>query len=123
MLRRDVCRVNALSAIDLLSRAVGLCLAITAEAADHRSFLQEFTDNVQCCYLQTEQNVDWGHHLRKKVTDFTTAIALRLLSSECAVVKSPSSLQVSFLCPKTKYPGKGLMIFLPAVYCRGTTVN
>jgi len=54
--------VNALSAIDQLSRAVGWCFAITAEAADHRSCLQGFTDKVQCCYLQTEQNMEWGHH-------------------------------------------------------------
>jgi hypothetical protein len=51
MLRRDVCRVHALSATDHLSRAVGWCLAITAEAADHRSFLQGFKDKVQRCYL------------------------------------------------------------------------
>ena len=74
MLGRDVCRVNALSAPDLLSRAVGWCFAITAEAADHRSCLQEFPDKVQCCYLQTERNMDWGHHLLKKVTDFTTSV-------------------------------------------------
>lgn len=60
MLRRDVCRVNALSATDQLSRAVGWCFAITDEAADHRSRLQGFTDKVQCCYLQTEQTMDWG---------------------------------------------------------------
>jgi len=74
MLGRDVCRVNALSAPDLLSRAVGWCFEITAEAADHRSCLQGFTDKVQCWYLQTEQNMDWGHHLSKKVTDFTTSV-------------------------------------------------
>jgi hypothetical protein len=62
MMRRDVCRLNALSAADLLFRVVGWCFAITAEAADHRSCLQGFTGKVRCSYLQTEQNMDWGHH-------------------------------------------------------------